>query len=262
MHGIVKGYVDTSAGQVHYRMTPRGKGGLPLVLLHQTRSSSAMFEPLMAELAGEFWTLAPDTPGFGETFAPPSRPSIADYAQVLYDSLQAMGISECWLFGYHTGASIAVQMEYDHPGLARKLALLGPLYLTPAEMEARKAEVHPMVIQADGGHLMETWQHVRSRDAEAALALSHSETVLNLHAGERFHEAYLAVWEHDCASQMRSLTCPILLMAGEFQAALAGLESACAAVQNGTVRVIPKARNYVCQRQPEQIAAPLREFFV
>ena len=67
---IVKGYVDTPHGQVHYRSSPGPPEGTPLVLFHQTASSSAMYEALIGELGDAFWFFAPDTPGFGGTAAP------------------------------------------------------------------------------------------------------------------------------------------------------------------------------------------------
>src|SRR6201982_3181471 len=42
-----------------------------LLLLHGLPSSSRMFEPLLARLAGEVHMVAPDYPGFGHSDAPP-----------------------------------------------------------------------------------------------------------------------------------------------------------------------------------------------
>ena len=47
---IVKGYVQTDLGQIHYRK--KEGEGLPIVCFHQTASSSAMFEAFMVEFAG------------------------------------------------------------------------------------------------------------------------------------------------------------------------------------------------------------------
>ena len=150
MGRIVKGYVETPAGQVHYRATLKERDAPPLVLFHQTASSSAMYEPLMRELADDFWMFAPDTPGFGGTFFPPGLPTVAYYAEVLYDSLQAMGIAEGVIFGHHTGASIAVQMVYDHPALARKHDFAGqltaidcPMLLLAGEIDTLRPYLEP-----------------------------------------------------------------------------------------------------------------------
>ena len=261
MGRIVKGYVETPAGQVHYRATLKERDAPPLVLFHQTASSSAMYEPLMRELADDFWMFAPDTPGFGGTFFPPGRPTVAYYADVLYDSLQAMGIAEGVVFGHHTGASIAVQMVYDHPALARKMVLSGPPHLTPSEREVRKADVHATLIKPDGSHLLETWERLGSKETAAPLALIHRETVLALHAGERYHEAYLAVFEHDFAGQLPAIDCPMLLLAGEIDTLRPYLEPAYAAARQASMRVIPGVGSLICDLEPRLLAGLLREFF-
>ena len=69
-------YVDTAFGQVHaLESGDHQTAKVPLVLLHQTASSSHMFEPLLGSLARldpETYAFAPDTPGFGGT------PALAD----------------------------------------------------------------------------------------------------------------------------------------------------------------------------------------
>jgi len=129
------GYADTPLGQVHYR-SAGARDGTPLLLLHQTASSSAMFEPLMEALGGEFWLLAPDTPGFGGTPRPAEQASIALYARCVRGFLDAMSVSRCMVFGHHTGASIAVQLAHDAPERVLRLALSGPTLLSPAQRSA------------------------------------------------------------------------------------------------------------------------------
>ena len=71
---IKKGYIDTTDGQVHYRVC-QGPGSLPLVCLHQTASSSQMYENLMETLHGQYRVFVLDTPGFGQSFVPPQVPT-------------------------------------------------------------------------------------------------------------------------------------------------------------------------------------------
>src|ERR1041384_6037788 len=44
-----------------------------ILLLHGLPSSSRMFEPLLARLAGEYHLVAPDYPGFGHSDWPPPK---------------------------------------------------------------------------------------------------------------------------------------------------------------------------------------------
>ena len=51
-------------------MSRTGPKDAPTLLLHGLPSSSRMFEPLLARLAGQFHMLAPDYPSFGHSDAP------------------------------------------------------------------------------------------------------------------------------------------------------------------------------------------------
>jgi pimeloyl-ACP methyl ester carboxylesterase len=258
---VKKGYIETAAGQVHYRSA--GSSGAPsLLLLHQTASSSAMYEALMERLSDDFYLFAPDTPGFGETFSPTQPATMAFYAQVLREAAKNFGFESCFVFGHHTGASIAVQMEFAQPGLARKMILSGPPYLTEERRAALRANVAPILPQEDGAHLLKLWERLRAKDATAPLALTHREFLLNLSAGERYHEAYLAVCEHDFNTQLAALDCPVLVMAGERDTLADSLEPAYLALKDGRMRRIPSANTYICDLMPDLVAGIIRDFFL
>ena len=93
------------------------------------------------------------------------------------------------------------------------------------------------------------------------LALAHRETVLNLHAGERYHEAYLAVFEHDLASQLPQIQCPLLLMAGELDLLLPGFDAACSAMPSAQSIVVPGMGSMICDLGVKEVAQALRDFF-
>lgn len=257
---IAKGYVATPDGQVHYRCA--GRTDAPrLLLLHQTPSSSEMYEALMNELADDFCMFAPDTPGYGETFFPPATATIAYYAQVMQQALRAYGWESCHIFGHHTGASIAVQMVYEQPSVACKMVLSGPPYLTPEQQAQFRVTIQPIVIREDGSHAAALWARLRAKDPSAALVLTHREFVLNLHAGERYHETYHAVFSHDFNTQLAVLRCPVLVMAGDADTLRKALEPAYHALHDGALRVMT-GNTYICDQAPAAVAQVVREFLL
>lgn len=259
---ISKGYVTTPFGQVHFRAAGvRRPDRTPLVLLHQTASSSAMYEHLMRRLAGDYFCFAPDTPGFGGTEALVERGSIARYAEVIVSALRRLEIDRCWLFGHHSGASIAVQIAHDHPALVRKLALSGPPYLTKQQIEQLVPGVSPVRLDEDGGHLLAVWKRIRAKDPDAPIELSHREAVLNLLAGVRYPEAYDAVFAHDLAGQLTALAHETLVLAGAHDTIRASAEPASRLLSHGTLRLFPVGGTYICDREPDVVADALREFF-
>jgi pimeloyl-ACP methyl ester carboxylesterase len=258
---INKSYVETSHGLIHYRAAGE-VGRPPLLLLHQTASSSAMYEPLMHRLADRFHILAPDTPGFGESARPAGPATMSLYGAALRECAQKFGLAvPSFVFGHHTGASIAVQIESDTPGFCRKLALSGPPYLTPGQKRALREGVVPISIQPDGSHLQTLWQRLRAKDLSAPLALTHREFLLNLSAGERYHEAYEAVADHDFEGQLARITCPVLLMAGAQDTLFGSLEPASRALPSAEVARLPRGNTYVCDLETDLVAEHLVRFF-
>ncbi len=258
---ISKGYIATSTGQVHYRTT-RMQAELPIVLLHQTASSSMMFTALMGELGSDYWLIAPDTPGFGQSFTPQKQQAtITFYAQSIYEFLQGLFIKECYLFGHHTGAAIALQLATDQPGLVRKLALSGIPLLTAGQITELEKGLQPMEILANGRHLQQLWQHIQKKAPTASVELIQRETLLTLQAGKSYHEAYHAVFAQAVAEQLAALQCPTMVMAGEYDSLRASLEPAYDLLKQGSMQIIPRAGSFICDQQPQVIAEILSTFF-
>ena len=270
---VKRGYVDTQIGQIHYRTEPSGSG-TPLVLFHQSASSTAMYEGLMAELAGERPQYAPDTPGYGLSDFPPPRPAISDYVRTHLQALDALGVREFHAFGFHTGASIACEAAVMAPERVRSVSLCGPPYADTDERKQwlakvdgaddqrpgfQKVSVSAMEIQADGSHLLPIWQRNVALGPDASPALIHRETIDNLRAGERYQDAIVAVYSQDMPALLKGVTCPILLLCGDRDIHYPYLQSACDDRPDATC-VTLDGGSYVIDQDPGQVAAELRPF--
>lgn len=257
---IRKGYVDTPSGQLHYREC--GQQNKPaLVLLHQTPSSSAMYETLMPHLAADYWLIAPDTPGFGQSSALLEPPSVSGYAKAIYSGLKTLGIEHCFLFGHHTGASLAVQLTFEHPAFITKCALSGPPLLTEAQIGTLKSTLPQRTLTDDGRFLQTLYQRFGQKDATLSPALKLRETLSALQAWDSYHAAYQAVFAHDFGAQLAALACPILLISAENDALRDCLEPSLALAQQGEMCVIENAGSYLCEQNSSELAALLQDFF-
>ena len=219
-----------------------------------------MYEKIMSLLADKFYLFAPDTLGFGDSDFPKETASMKLYADSLRETAEIFGLQNPFVFGHHTGASIAVQMEFDKP-LARKMILSGAPYLTEQQKENFKKTVQPIVIKKDGSHLLKLWERLRAKDETADLQLTHREFLLNLQAGERYHEAYFAVFNHDFETQLSEINCPVLVMTGDKDTLRDSLEPAFTALKNGEMRML-KGNTYICDQSPEIVSQIIKEFFV
>jgi len=155
-------YIDLPAGQVHIRRAGTVATGQkpPLLCLHMSPASGLVYERLLAEMGHDRLTIAPDTPGFGNSDALPEFPEIADYARTMWDTVDALGLAgPIDLLGYHTGSLTIVEMARQAPARVRRLILVSaPLY-TPDELAALRALYRPgPIFTQDGARLLELWR--------------------------------------------------------------------------------------------------------
>ena len=221
-------FVTVGSRQVHYR---RGGSGPAAVLLHASPLSSASVLPLARSLASRFTVIALDTPGYGLSDPlPVAEPRIADYADALVETLAALGVDHCVVYGFHTGAAIGLDLAARHPGRVATAVLEGVLVLTEEERVDLLANYACWFAPAwDGTHLIAHWSRVRDmfvfwpwyrREAAARLAVAlPSAAVINdavldlLRAGEAYPLGYRAAFAYDAAPVVARLTVPVTIVA-------------------------------------------------
>lgn len=257
---IKKGYVDTGDGQIHYRIN--GRPGAPMIVFfHQTASSSQSYERLMTILEGAYRMVALDTPGFGQSFFPPKAPTTDYYASVLLEALSNLGVESFHAFGHHTGAAIAVEMAATEPARVKSLMMDGPVWLSAAERRQwLDTAIDPMVIHEDGSHLMKIWDRVVGLDPDHPKELCHREALDTLRAGERWHEAYIAVFKQDSYALYEKVKCPMLLLCGENDVLMPYFDPVCKTYDHSVCHVLKHCGTYAVDNAAEDIAEKIKKF--
>jgi pimeloyl-ACP methyl ester carboxylesterase len=225
---VSRHFVCLDARQVHYR---RAGHGPPVLLLHQTPTSSAELLPLIEALAPFYTVLAPDMPGYGASDPlPVGEMTVQSLADGVAAFMARLGIAAAAVYGYHTGASIATCLARRHPERVIVAICEGLLCLDAQEREeflARYAE--PFVPRWDGAHLAWLWSRLRDqsiffpwyeRSAAARLAIDgtpHSVLALMaldwLRSGERYPQAYAAAFAYDPLPDLAAISCPHFIVA-------------------------------------------------
>ncbi|WP_419815695.1 alpha/beta fold hydrolase [Glacieibacterium sp.] len=253
------GYADTNDGQVHYRRVD-GPGDRPLVLLHQTASSGAMFELVMAGLAPERPSIAFDTPGFGNSFVPAGAVSLDYLAGCLVEALDALGVDRFDLCGHHTGGCIALEIAARVPGRVNSLGLIGPVVASPAERDAFRATfTTPFTLAADGSHLKVAWDYLASIGADSSPQLHQRELIDHLRGSETMPKAFAAVWDQDTSARLAAVTVPVLLMIANDDALYPIFHNATAARPDATVSIVD-GMDFQPDRDPAGVVAGLSQF--
>lgn len=215
MNGRTYGYAPWAFGQVHYQVWGEG---VPLVLCHQSPSSSEQFTaiyPLLAERG--LRPIGVDTPGFGNSSIPDHPPTIEEYADGVTAVLDHLGIEQAHILGQHTGSMVAMEATLRHPRRYSSLVLNTPTPFDAAErrdwknrLTPRQKAWHP---KPDGSHLVELWQRRCAASGPwTHLPAMHREVVQMLRAGETLWYGHAASFDYDQLGRLPLIAKPTLIV--------------------------------------------------
>ena len=147
----------TRFDQLHLRS--KEGTGTPLVLLHPSPRSGAMWEALQERLARP--TFAPDRLGYGFSDAPPWALSLEQYAQSTADALKAAALHGPFdVLGIHVGSLEAIEIAHQLPGQVRRVVAVGMPLFTADEQQRQmeKYSEQPLRPVTEGGHVLAAWR--------------------------------------------------------------------------------------------------------
>ena len=137
---VQTGYVPVNDLQMYYEIHGEGQ---PLVLLHGAFSAiGTSFEQLLPGLAEGRQVVAFELQGHGRT-ADIDRPlTLEALADDVGAAIDQLGLGRADIFGYSTGAAVALHVVLRHPEVVRKLVLASVTY--------NMAGVHPGLMEGLG----------------------------------------------------------------------------------------------------------------
>jgi pimeloyl-ACP methyl ester carboxylesterase len=209
---MIRRIYPTRFGQIHLRSN-EGKG-VPLVLLHMSPRSGAMWEALQQRL--ERPTHAPDRLGYGYSDAPPWALSLEQYAQSTVDGLKAAGMQgQIDLLGIHTGSIEAIEIANQLGSQVRRVALVGvPLFTTEEQQrQMERYSEQPLRPATEGGHVLGAWRGgFAFRQPPYDLADVHSRFVEHVLAANP-GAAFRAASGYAVEKKLKSLKSPLIVFA-------------------------------------------------
>ncbi|MFZ5705177.1 MAG: alpha/beta fold hydrolase [Pseudomonadota bacterium] len=254
---LQRGYLDLRDGQMHF--VRRQGCGVPIVLLHQTASSSRMWTKVMERLLAPQPLWALDTPGFGASFDPVQDPTMADYTRWLAEAIdQLAGSGRVHLVGHHTGAAIALAYAAARPERTQSLTLFGPAALTQEERNHYASRLGaPFRPNRSGAYLLKNWEYLRVGGADRDIDLLHREMIDMLRGWASRPHAYRAVWEQDVAAQLGSLTCPLHLISSPDDLLFGLFNRTCAVRPDAQVTILSGGANFAPDLKADEVASAL-----
>jgi len=122
---IDSGYAPVNGLNLYYELHGSNEKDTPLILIHGSLGSVAMFEPVLAALSQRRKVIAVELQAHGHTGdvdRPLSFESLADDVCAL---IKCLGLGTADILGYSLGGLVALQTALRHPKVVRKLIVLG-----------------------------------------------------------------------------------------------------------------------------------------
>lgn len=157
--GIIRQFMTTPGGQMHYRLMQGRDDGPPLLCFHMSPRSGAYYEPLMSALNVSGRTvIAVDTAGYGESFKPPDWLNVPGYAGHMANFIDALGVPDVDLMGDHTGSKIAIATSQQRPGKVRRIVMNTAGVYSVEEQKGWQTRMAAIDVAADGSHYPALWE--------------------------------------------------------------------------------------------------------
>lgn len=220
-----RAYVDCSLGQLHLQMAGPADGSSgtapPLVLFHQNPSTAEEYHHLLLAMAADRVVIAFDTPGYGMSDAPSEPQSITGYVAVMAEGIAALGLTSSGpvdIFGFHTGAFLAIEAARQLGANCGRIALCGIPLRSLVERATRLAEARAIALPtADGAAILTRLQWLWNflvAERVAAIPIERAAQMFMERARplHRYAWAYQGVWTYEAEARMAGLTQPTLVL--------------------------------------------------
>ncbi|ACU64541.1 alpha/beta hydrolase fold protein [Chitinophaga pinensis DSM 2588] len=228
-------YATINGNRIYYEEYGEGQ---PLLLLHGALESIRHYEKQIPALAQSFRVIAVDTRGHGKSTADTTRLTYELYADDMYKLLNELKLDSVDVLGWSDGGITGLILAMCHPEKVKKLAAMG-------------ANLYPDTT-ALYGWLVDTIQHqIKVIEAE--------HTPSNAFA-LRVNRCMLEE-PHIDPSTLRTIQCPVLVMAGEHDVIKeAHTRLIAASIPGAELVIIKNASHYAPIEVPDEFNKQVETF--
>ena len=250
--------VEVPGGHLRARVCLEGEGR-PFLAIHDPAGSSRLVEPVFENYLGRRPVIAFDNPGNGESDAVIDDISSETYATALHSALHSLGIDEFDVLGRYSGGPVAMEMSFQKPRAVKHIAQAGVAFYERDEQQWLVENYTPSIAPRwDGRHLVTAWAIMRDQslywpwfnqtkdgilwnDGAIDVALTHLRVVEMLKCGDRYRDAYNAMWTYPMREKLPKLTAPCLLCHPPWEPVAYTTDAAHAADPRTLVEELPPA---------------------
>ena len=225
--------------------------GPPLVLLHANPFDHTMWLYQVAHFSRRYKVVAVDLRGYGRSDKPEQPFTFRDMANDVVAVVRDRGVQRVALAGVSIGATLALQIALDHPGLVRAMILVGGESGNPAIFTSLAAGYATKPIgeqRVDHMRMIIREDFARGDIGRYLLdAALESTPQLSGKSIARIFEARAAV---DLRSRLGSVSAPTLVINGETDVSLESGRYTASRIPNALHRIVPTAGHVCCLENP------------
>ena len=228
----------------------------PMVFIHGAGGTHLHWPPQVRRITGQR-LFALDLPGHGKSGGVGSQ-SIADYARVVVDFLDATSLNSAIFIGHSMGSAIAITLALDFPKRVLGLGLVG---------SGARLRVAPQILQSTASEIMFPLALKLINDAEFSPSVNPrlkelAERQMTAIRPSVLHGDFLACNEFDVMQRLGEISVPVLILCGTEDQLTPVKYSTYLRdhIPSANLITFPGAGHMVMLEQPTGVADALAEF--
>jgi len=253
-----RAYTDIPEGQIHYRFEGKGE---PMLLLHAALTSSDGYKKVIPFLSKNYFVVAPDYLGNGDSDPAPYPFQVIDHARTMVSFMDSMSIKNAIVVGHHIGGKIGLEMAVTWPERVNKLVLSSIGYY--ADETGKNIKDPPnyrdqVEIKPDGSHLMIWWK--RASLWGSPLDIIEDRFLDYIKAGPRGEEIHWTGFAYNPGPKLPLVKCPTLVLSATHDPFYVTAERVHQLVPKSKLTIIVNGNTEINRLQPKEFAKAICDF--
>ena len=186
---------------------------------------------------------------------------MAAYLRGVTEALDALRVERFALYGFSTGAALAMALARQMPQRVSHLILSGVPYWAPGEIEQFKSQVGRRELGGNGEYFIRVWQSMAyiapTPDLRPQL---HMAVVEALRVYDHYLDGLIAVTDYDLRPELAAATCPVLLLSSADDKLRPFTERAAAALPHAPYTMFAGSHSHLPWTAPVLFADHVRAF--
>jgi len=257
------------AGDIEIAYEVNGSGH-PLLLITGLGYGQWFWHKIVPDLAKYFQVITFDNRGAGESDKPPGPYTTAMMASDAIALLDSLGVKKAYVMGHSLGGFIAQELTLARPDLVEKLILASTTYggpnvipITPEALEVLTKRDGDIVELVQKGIKVACAPNFAERHPEVVKELLEYR-LTNPVPPEQYQAQMMAGATHNAESRISQITCPVLILFGEYDRVVppGNAQLLAQKLPNARIKILPNTGHIFPIEDPKATVEAILEFLL